>query len=238
MPSAVKTRNAPLAVRLAAVTFALVWSAILHPAAAQNSAAPPPIAVSFHDTAVTASGVTRGGHVVFFAIAHVPQHYSVSINRWKAIVSDDDRDGVVVFDAKTAIPQNSIWAIVDLSTRQFAVATPTGEIPETIRQERTHLNRGASGKVERFGLTSAYADMLYVSPNGDAWTWSNIDGSVKSINYHGYDLTLDAAQARPVSSDKGQLHEFAAGGVIIFFDWFKMSVLATQLDAAAIGGAQ
>jgi hypothetical protein len=94
-------------------------------AAASAALAQPTI--SFEKNLVTVKGVTAGGRVACYGVAHDFQGVHPELLRWAREVADDDRDASVVFEIPRDVPHDSQWFAVDLATGQLAAASPRGD---------------------------------------------------------------------------------------------------------------
>jgi hypothetical protein len=129
---------------------------------------------------VEVSGLTSGGAVAWWSVAHEPQEYHRRVVGRGGIDQDADGDGRVVLPASGPVAIKSVWIAVDLGSGAYAVAAPDGFFPEALEfGPGEGLSGSAPGQVDR--LTAAREDLviLAVRPGAEgagAWTHSVLDG--------------------------------------------------------------
>jgi hypothetical protein len=194
----------------------------------ETDAAAPVLA--FDGRRVTASNITPGGQVVYFAAAYVPEGWKSTILRWSEVVTDDDRDGTVTLDAGRDVPAKSAWVVADMTNGHFAAAAP-GDMP--LRQvpfDKRSLRKNAKGDLELFLHSTPFLELLYVHPGKGAWTGNASDSSPDDA-----DGTIDGitgfalSTARPLAGEAAP-KDFAPGGILIAIDLYRLQVVAERLD--------
>jgi hypothetical protein len=155
--------------------FALLWTGFAAPNANAADDAPAPVVVSFSGTTVHASGITSGREAIVFGCTIDLYSGMRSLRRRAEIVRDTDADGAVDLPLST-LPVVSVWAVVDLESGRYALATPPGftapvhELPDDVwKSDTTFLD------VER-----DYLEILIVrpgsTPHSGAWTLMASEG--------------------------------------------------------------
>jgi hypothetical protein len=143
--------------------------------AATPAAGVAPPALKFESAAVVATGVSPGGHVVWFSVAREPQGFISRVVRREEVVEDLDKDGIVTFPVEEGVPFKSIWVAVDLASGHFAIAGPPGyplnEIPFPAGGVRP-----VGGFVRQLRNSRGVAEILVVRPGVGAWGLSVGDG--------------------------------------------------------------
>jgi hypothetical protein len=136
------------------------------------------LVLTFEDTAVVASGIAPGGQAVWFGIAYDFQRVRPELLRWERVDSDADGDGRVTLQVGRPIPVRSLWIAVDLTTGDYAIATPNPASKHERPQDARALVNGAKGTPQFFREQRAYLDVLLVRPGVGCWTVSLGDGGV------------------------------------------------------------
>lgn len=142
------------------------------------SAQPPVPAIAFGASAVTASGITPGGRVVFFAVTQeVSEDEVITLRRRDSVRSDDDGDGVVSFDLGGPPAPRAIWLAVDLATGAYALTTPNGDPPVQVAFEGGGLISGAPLEASDSIVDArTLQEVLLVRPGVSAWARTVADG--------------------------------------------------------------
>lgn len=188
--------------------------------------------LTFEGRVVTASNVTPGGDVVFFAVGLVPTGWQSTVMRWSQAVSDDDRDGTVTYDAGAEVPCKSIWIAAELTNGHFAVAAPPGCPLRQVALDSRSFKKSAKGELELFLHARPYLDLLYVHPGKGAWTISAADSFPTDADGESNGVTAIALSgARSLTGDGTKAKDFVPGGILIAIDLYKLDVVAERLDA-------
>jgi len=140
------------------------------------------LVLSFEDSAVVASGIASGGQAVWFGIAYDFQRVRPELLRWERVDSDTDGDGRVTLQVGRPIPARSLWIAVDLTTGDYAVATPNPASKHERPQDAGAFLSGAKGTPQFFKEQRAYLDVLLVRPGVGCWTVSLGDGGVTDLD--------------------------------------------------------
>jgi hypothetical protein len=204
--------------------------------AAQPVAAEPQI--TFSSTVVTVSGVTPGTSVMVFGYGLEARTYESLPLRWSATVEDDDRDGIVTFDAQHAIPLRSVWVAADMTNADFAVASPPGF--GVTRSELAPSSLRSKGKdVSAVDFERTPVTMIYILPGRrGAWVMREEDGSPTDVDGRANGHTVaDVRHGKPVRGTD-TVTSFAPGGTLIVIDELHFEVRAARLTPALLGGAQ
>ena len=131
----------------------------------------PPV-VTFEPQAVTASGVTPRGRVVWFSVGReISNRASRVVPRIQQAI-DDDGDGKVRLDLKQDVPLRSIWFAADLETGEAGVAAP-GDFPLL---EAELPARALPAALNRLDLERQFVYLVLVRPGAGAWTLRVGDG--------------------------------------------------------------
>jgi hypothetical protein len=209
-------------------TGALWGLLILGPTTA--SAAVQPV-ISFASEAVTVSGLTPGGKVVWFSVAREISERLATIVRREKIAADEDNDGTVLFEIGRKVPFQSIWVAVDLATGTAAVAVPEGNSLRSVPLPAQSMGRGEGAEPDWLQDTRGYVEILLVRPGQGAWGATVGDGG-KDDDDGAYDGRLRAAlpHLRGVGpSPPAAPERFKAGDVVLVIDPNLMEVSAHQL---------
>ena len=120
------------------------------------------------DQAVTATGMTPGGTVVWLGMGRKVVEYEATFVRRRGSLLADAQ-GQAQIPLTEAVPSQSIWAAIDLASGAYATASPAGFTPLglTLGPEAFEL-RGA-GLADRLADVADYAEVLLVRPGKGAW---------------------------------------------------------------------
>lgn len=170
VPSAGFDRLARFLRASASVALALLWMAL--PAAAE------PPEVEFNEIEVLASGVTPGGRAAFWWLARGADGFTPWTARLSEVVIDDDGDGAVSLGFEEGVPEDSVWAVVDLRSGEYALASPAaGPLREVEPPRGLVASLPGRGEIED---ERRRLEVLVVRPGADgesgAWTGSAEDG--------------------------------------------------------------
>lgn len=220
------------------VFIAVFAAASLH---ADNTLKPDAAApiLAFDGQMVRASNVTPGGQVVFFAVGLVPTGWQSTVMRWSQLVTDDDHDGAVSYDAGQKVPCKSIWVAAEVTNGHFVVASP----PECPLQQAPALDsksfrKNKKGELELFLHARPYLDLLYIHPGKGIWTISAADSYASDADGESNGVTAIAlSSARSLVGDAPP-KDFVPGGVLVAIDLYMLDVVAERLDGKTISGVQ
>jgi hypothetical protein len=141
----------------------------------QDTSGKPGVALAFEDAAVTASGLTPGGAVIWFGVEHrIDAEYSGEM-ALRREVGTAAADGTARLDLGRSIAPRSFWVAVDLDSGEFLVAAPGGyRIAKPQKPSRVGL--GSGSKSDDLLDDRQFLMGLVVSPKEGAWACSGGDG--------------------------------------------------------------
>jgi len=207
----------------------------------RSAGADPGLTVTLGAHTVSASGLSRGGTAVFFAVLHepIPGAYMNRVSRIARVVVDDDHDGVVTLDLGRAIPAISTWAVVEPQNGHYGLATGGRFALRTVPIAPDALRKGAGGAIDRIAFDHASLDLLYVHPGKGAWTWSAMDGDpATDVDRESGVTAVSLSKARPVGGGPQGITDLALGGTLVAIDPDRMEIAIVQIDGKLIGGAR
>jgi hypothetical protein len=184
--------------------------------------------------AVEVSGLTPGGEVVWWTVAHEPQEYHRRVVRRGGIDQDADGDGRVVLPASGPVAIKSVWIAVDVGSGAYAVAAPEGFLPEALEfGPGEGLSGSASGQVDRLVAAREELVILTVRPGGEGagvWAQSVLDGGEGDGDQR-EDGALAAVLSEAVAVGEGPSAPEALlpGDVIAVIDPRSLEVFITRL---------
>jgi len=154
-----------LMIRLGAATIATLL--LLLPASAATAAP----AIEVVPTGLRATGITPGADAVWFGMTMDTFNFARRLTRHAAVVRDDDRDGVVLYELPE-ISRFSLLFVADTATGAYAVFRAEGvkAIEHDLRG-----NQWRAG-IEHLDLSTDFAEVLLVRPGEGAWTMSAVEG--------------------------------------------------------------
>lgn len=146
--------------------FLLLMAVPLIPAAAA-----PPVLI-LEPQAVTASGITPKGRVVWFSVAREISQRAATVVPRILLATDDDGDGKVRLELAKDVPLQSIWFAVDLETGQAAVTAPEG----FDLQEADFPARAIPAALNGLDLDRRFLYAVLIRPGAGAWMLRAGDG--------------------------------------------------------------
>lgn len=222
--------------RLRPLAFAAFGMATLAPFAYAASPASGPT-VLLSAKSVTVTGITPGADVVFFGAGLEPDGFTSVLSRWCRIIRDDDKDGVVTYVPKDAIPAKFILAVADARNGQFTIASPEGFSVRRPSRARSYLSNG-SGPVDRIASPGPSADAIYIHPGGGIWNVRLLDGSPEDADHQPNGVTvLTLADFKPLGGSSGEKpSSFVPGGTLLVIDFEEFTIDAVHLDGSVLNG--
>lgn len=163
--------------RFARVLRASATAALVLLLSALPGAAAPP-EVEFREHEVLASSVTPGGTTAFWWLARGVDGFAPWTSRLSELVVDEDGDGAVSLSYDEGVPQDSLWAVVDLTSGEYVLASPADGPLREVEPPRG-LARSLPGRGE-IGDERRRLEVLVVRPGSGgepgAWTGGAEDG--------------------------------------------------------------
>jgi hypothetical protein len=120
------------------------------------------------DQAVTATGMTPGGTVVWLGMGRKAVEYEATFVRRRGSLQADSR-GQVQVPLTEAVPPQSIWAAIDLASGAYATASPAGFTPLILTLGPEAFELRGTGFADRLADVADYAEVLLVRPGQGAW---------------------------------------------------------------------
>jgi hypothetical protein len=207
----------------------------------RTAGADPGLTVTLGAHIVTASGLSRGGTAVFFAVLHepIPGAYMNRVSRLARVIVDDDRDGVVTLDLGRPIPAISVWAVVEPQNGHYGITTGRRLDITMVPIAPDALRRGAGGAIDRIAFGHPSLELLYVHPGQGAWTWSATDGDpATDADGHNGITVVSLNKAQPVDSGAQGITDLTLGGTLVAIDPNRMEIGIVHIDGKLIGGAR
>jgi hypothetical protein len=212
------------------MTRALLLGTALFAVAASGTAAPPTL--TFTDDAVVIEGIGEGGRVAAFAVVRDITNFHLTFGRLDALLTDDDKDGVVEWKLERPVPLQSMWAAVDVESGEFAVATP-GDYP----LRRLAVPANALGASRREGVDAliaewrALVEILLVRPGEGAWVLTagaDVEGDEDDDRDNGRIATA-LEDLQPLGTSPPPPKRIAPKDVLVVMDPDTMELYAGQL---------
>ena len=194
---------------LAVLTLSLCCAAIPVSAA---------ITVDIDDQRVTATGLTPGAGAVIFSVGHQPHFAYYSLRRVVEFVSDEDRDGVISYATKAAVPVKSVWVIVDAATGRHSIASPAGSRNRVTGERLSWIGRDADGQSTRLLHDRSWLELLVVRPGRGAWELTAMRGGYADVERRPDEFLTPLHLFRPVLPGGAKLERLVAGDIVIAID--------------------
>jgi hypothetical protein len=207
----------------------VMFAALLIATAGLLQAAEPGPQVSFEQRSIVASNVTPNGRVAFFGMAHEPMEYSV-IYAHRVMTVEADAAGVSRVDLKDEVAARSVWAVVDITSGRYTVAStfPLNALPFAPGS----LKKNGQNELHEVELPFEMVDILVVRPGTGAWDYSSAEGGPSDEPGHAKGRTLSKVERfRPISDPSLKpIKHFKKGDVLIFFEPVRMLYFATRVE--------
>jgi hypothetical protein len=158
--------KAVVGVAFGALTLLLTTTAVGPVARAQATPGGPALTVTA--AAVTATGMSPGGAVVWLGMARKVEAYEPIYVRRHGTVQADAK-GQAELPVTEAVPRHSIWLAVDLKTGAYATASPAGFVPLAFTLSPEALEVRGAALADRLIDTADYGELLLVRPGKGAW---------------------------------------------------------------------
>jgi hypothetical protein len=194
-------------------------------AAAAPAASP---VITFEKTTVVATGVTAGGQVAWFSVAYDRAGPLNRITRRERIDVDGGK-GSVTYQLDRKVPTASIWAVVDLTSGAYAVASPGRAIPPETQLPAQAFVNGSQGQPAVLAADAELAEVLVARPGAGAWVLTVRRGESLDTG-HGADQKTRVAfsSMHPVGSTTAPPSALQAGDVVIVVDSLHMTFSAAR----------
>lgn len=159
-------------------------------------------AITFEANAVTAR-VTPGAQTVWLMMSRSSRSSGGVIERRANLLTDADYDGVVSWPQSRAIEIDSTWGVLDVTSKQFHVATPGSLVP-TVEPLNYKLLRDRDGNYTWIDWqSSTNSTLVWVRPGVGAWRVS-----------HGFSLA-SVANPFPVGNSPRSPRGFRYGDYLV-----------------------
>jgi hypothetical protein len=208
---------------------------------AQTAGADPGLTVTLGAHAVSASGLSRGGTAVFFAVLHepIPGAYMDRVSRLARVLVDDDRDGAVTLDLGRPIPATTLWVVVEPQNGHYGITTGRRLDITMVPIAPDALRKGANGVIAGIAFGHPSLDLLYVHPGRGVWTWSATDGDpTTDADGHNGITVVSLNKAQPVGGGVPGITDLALGGTLVAIDPNRMEIGIVHIDGKLIGDAR
>ena len=181
--------------------------------------------LAFNPTSATASGLTPGGAAVWLVVSRERPEWTTEVVRREAIVKDNGGSGVVTFDIEQPVPPNSVWVVVDLSSGEFAVASPPGL--NWVPFESPAADQSSAAQIQLIRDHRGVVELLLVRPGVGAWGLSVGDGG-ESDDGRAPDgaIRVLPASMHPIGASPGPVSLLQRGDVVVAVDPARMEYLA------------
>jgi hypothetical protein len=181
------------------------------------------ITVAFSAQTLHVSGITPHGDVAIAGILREAGNYrSIKVGEVRARMSDGSGSGAVDYDLGRAIPQWSVWAVVDLASGAYALVTPPGYTRNDLPVAGPVSSNSA---IEQVAAEHLVLDILWVRPGSSpgAWFARASDGGANDSDGNNNGKTLVAPASFGALSGTAQGPPLLAeNDVVVLFDPLEM----------------
>jgi hypothetical protein len=179
-------------------------------------------------TTVVADGVTPGGQVAWFSVAYDRAGSRNRITRRERIDTDAGK-GSVVFDLGGTVPHASIWAVVDLTTGAYAVASPGRASPPEVPFPSAALVNSSQGQPQQLVADAALVEVFVARPDVGAWVLTVRRGETLDVGHGAGNQTHVAfGSMHAVGGSQASPSQLQSGDVVIVIDPLKMTFFASR----------
>jgi hypothetical protein len=187
--------------------------------------------ITFQDATVTASGITAGGQVAFYGVAHEFGGTRPSIRRWARVLVDEGATGTVALELGQLVPTHSVWFAVDVGTGRTAVSSPRPALVRRVAATGPGVGNSPNGPSTTFRTAGPMLDFFVVRPASGSWVFLSVDGGAGDEDGAvdgGVTFLLQRATA--VGESPQAPASFITGDLVVSVDplSFKFSEVETQ----------
>lgn len=208
---------------------AVLLAACLMNAAGIAQAAEAGPRVSLEQRSIVVSNVTPRGRIVFFGMAHEPLPYSVTYAQ-RLRTAEADAAGSSRLDLDVDVAARSVWAVVDVTSGRYTVAStfPLNALPFSPES----LKRNGQNEPHEVDSPFGMVDILVVRPGTGAWEYSSAEGGPNDEPGHAKGRTRSSVERfRPVNDPSLKpIKNLKKGDVLILFEPIRMLYFATQVE--------
>ncbi len=197
--------------------------------------------LSLAGTTVALDGASPGGTVAFFSVSRVPLGYSQQVEVLREVALAD-ASGRAEWSVDHVPALKSVWAAVDLTSGDWALAVPTGGV---VRQQPLDLGafeRGANGELSALRYAGhVVLEALLVRTELSAesqgvWGLRLSDGGeTDGDGEHNDAIRLAPSSMEAIAETTPPPSAFAPGDVVILIDSDRLEVSALRLEEATTG---
>lgn len=194
----------------------------------------PALQLEMDGKSITATEVEPGGLAVVYGIGLTAGEGGIRrLLEVREVVEDENQDGAVEFEPGYEIPLQSVWAVVDLTSGQYAVASPTGSAAVEVDFPGRGPERGSLGQLNRLrheGL--GFVHLLVVRAGEGAWALTSSDGGPFDVDgafHNGVLLELDLVEGFPGFVGLEPPEAFQPGDTVVVIDSDTLRHYSTQL---------
>jgi hypothetical protein len=151
---------------LFAVSLLVPFGHLTTPIQAQTVAAGP--ALTFSSQTVQVQGMTPGATVVWFGMGlDIVEYSEMRSERQETAVADAQGGATLIFQA--AVPPQSVWVAVDLTTGAFALGSPPAFTAGSFNVAAGSIVNGTGSASDQLTDPAGCVHVLLVRPGQGAW---------------------------------------------------------------------
>jgi hypothetical protein len=178
--------------------------------------------------AVVMSGGTPGGELILFSVAREPLQYAFrTATAFHAVMADGS--GGARLDLPRAVVSRSMYAVIDVQTGFYTIATPA-DAEVTIETFPPKALVKKDGEFALLDIETRWMEAIVVRPKKGAWRISSLDGAPLDIDglSNGRTAVAASTMTRVTGADETP-GKFRAKDVVIVVDPRRMLVMATEV---------
>lgn len=200
----------------------LFLGAVLMLSAAALSAA----TLELQQNAVIAREVNPGADVVFFGIGLKPDGYGSDVVQWAEVVPGIAGNTTARLELKEPLVYKSMWAAVDMSSGDYALASPAGYTAKQAAIPKKLLKQGSGDAADLLSDGREFVQLLLVSPKKGAWQFAAMDGAGDDDGKDNGQIAASLEHFRPLGASKNAPKKLSKNDVVIMFDYNRMEAWA------------
>ncbi|MBI4914331.1 MAG: hypothetical protein HY825_00655 [Acidobacteria bacterium] len=195
----------------------MVVLAVLFVVCGLNAEAEPTI--SFEPTAVVVSGVTSGGEVALYGVAHDFRWEYPAILWWARSLIDEKQIGTVSLDLGQGVPEHSLWIAVDMTTGESGFGSPRAGFVRQVDFQGPGVGNGPDGEYTAFRAVGGLVDIVVVRPGTGLWLTKTGDGGAADADGTSDGVvTAVLSSFEPVGDSPLAPETFDANDIVIVVD--------------------
>lgn len=155
------------------------------------------VTLTIEQSRLVATGIKARGEVLFYGRSIGRRNGMPLLEQFRAMVRDEDGDGVVVWTPAKLLPR-SVWVAIDFENGAYAVAAPSG-FPIVLMNLANDVWRGGKSYVD---ISRDRVEFLWLRPKATVWSAMLYQGgSDDADGRNDAYLRADLSRLQPIYGD-------------------------------------